>query len=364
MKHPYSKLGTLSAIATVANQGGVAMYGDSITDQVDDVLGLWIKRPVKSFGIGGETSAEILARARGLVAYPSGQELAAGNIVLRANQTTFPREWAEGYENQRNFYRHKIATPDRIAWSLNGVPVGTTDGTLSSRIVTANTTAGTLEAVAIDYIDGDRCFIHSTGALPAPLVSTEQYLVTAATADSVRLRTTPTGDPINLTDAGSGTITLYGPPLHTATHAGGAAMASVICEAETRRMETIIWAGHNDATYGTATLANIAAIAATVTGKVWVCTVLNNVAYNAAATGSALTRYNELLALNTELLALYGASCIDVRAALLAAYIEGTDDPTDHANGIIAERLRIDAIHLSSAGIDVACAAIRTALAA
>lgn len=60
------------------------------------------------------------------------------------------------------------------------------------------------------FVVGDRIRVASTGSLPAPLSASTDYYVISVTSTAITLSTTSGGSVINITSAGSGTITVSG----------------------------------------------------------------------------------------------------------------------------------------------------------
>lgn len=113
-------------------------------------------------------------------------------------------------------------------------------------------------------------------------------------------------------------------------------------------LPTIIWAGRNNFFDATTVESDIASMVAALTTPDYV--VLSVI--NAEGEGIGTTQYNEIIALNANLAATYGAHYLDVRSYLVSLYNPG--DPTDvadHASDTPPTSLRyIDGIHLNVDG--------------
>jgi len=118
--------------------------------------------------------------------------------------------------------------------------------------------------------------------------------------------------------------------------------------ADTARLgnTVVIWAGRNNFNFPNTVKADIAAMIAALTEprRFLVLSILN------ASTDSGADKA-AIIALNTELAALYPNNYLDIRAYLVSQYDPGTaQDVIDFANDVPPSTLRFDHIHLNTAG--------------
>jgi hypothetical protein len=78
-----------------------------------------------------------------------------------------------------------------------------------SATVTFNVTTDVVEYTAHGYSNGDKVAFSTTGTLPAALTKGQMYYVRNKTSNDFQLSSTPSGDVIDLADAGSGTHTCH-----------------------------------------------------------------------------------------------------------------------------------------------------------
>jgi len=120
---------------------------------------------------------------------------------------------------------------------------------------------------------------------------------------------------------------------------------------------TIIWAGSNDvADSGDATaiealtLSNVAEMVSKLTtDRYFVLSIFNNSTRTIGTFG-----YNLTMSINEALAAAYPGHFIDMRAHLLAKGTGTGQDAIDVNNGVIPASLRVDSIHLTTAGYQIA----------
>lgn len=109
-----------------------------------------------------------------------------------------------------------------------------------------------------------------------------------------------------------------------------------------------LWAGRNDLYSAIDTVANVAAMAALVTGgRYLVGSIL-------PWTTDSPAGVDQRTAINTALAAAYGARYVDIYAALVAANDGSPEDLSDIAAGWTPRSLRADSGHLNTAGYTVA----------
>ena len=129
-----------------------------------------------------------------------------GYVNLRIwYQANFGQDLIFGYQGSEMYY-----------WNaqVNTAPLEITT-TLNSRTVSSvNTGTEYLTASTTTLLNGDPVKFTSSGTLPSPLVAGTVYYVinkNGAGAGTLQVSATLNGSAVNLTTAGSGTITLYGP---------------------------------------------------------------------------------------------------------------------------------------------------------
>ena len=144
-----------------------------------------------------------------------------------ANITTAAGDMAEVYADAVNAFRVVYTKADGtavVASTGGGPSVGTnaiirtnakniiTDITLSDHETTFTADAGadTLSVGTDDgFADEDTVYLTTTGTLPAGLSTSTEYYVVSAAASTLQLAATNGGSAINITDAGTGTHTIY-----------------------------------------------------------------------------------------------------------------------------------------------------------
>lgn len=126
--------------------------------------------------------------------------------------------------------------------------------------------------------------------------------------------------------------------------------------------KTIIWAGRNNFSDPTTVKADIATMVAQLTTPNYlVLAVLNGSATSERLGG---TDYATITALNNDLAAIYGANYWDVREYLVSQYDpNNSQDVIDHADDTVPSSLRIDTIHLTTAGYTLVGNGIKSRLA-
>lgn len=109
----------------------------------------------------------------------------------------------------------------------------------------------------------------------------------------------------------------------------------------------IIWAGRNNFASPTTVKADIAAMVAALGHTRYVVMGVTN--SQSEPSGSA--NYNTIVALNSDLAALYGANFFDVRTYIISQYNPSIpQDVTDHTNDVPPTSLMSDPVHFNSAG--------------
>lgn len=112
---------------------------------------------------------------------------------------------------------------------------------------------------------------------------------------------------------------------------------------------TIIWAGRNNFTDPTTVKADIAAMVASLTTTKYVVLSVTNGDFPIEYSGAA--DYTTMMTLNSDLATTYAGHYVDVRAALVAAYNPAdAQDAIDHGHDVPPNSLRVDSIHLNTAG--------------
>ena len=327
---------------------GVAYVGDSMADGLAIYSAPRVSHSVRSLAIGGETSANVLARVAAL----KTPTVISG--TARASYALYPR-YGTGISPQdtqasREAYMSRYAVPDVLEWS-NGVS-GPADSFLATRTISA--AGGVITCEDNPPVVGDVVWFE--GNAPAGFTLRHPYTVLTVSGSTITAADTAANAAITPGDLTAGV--LCGPYILTDAPVG--VTVSTLPFVQDR--PCVIWAGANDIEGGMAkSIANIDAIAARLPRSI-ILTAQNNSSYHAAAAGAYLAGYNALCAYNSHIVATYGGRCVDSRQLLLDQYIPGSDNATDQANGVIASRLRSDVIHLSDSGNAVVMAAVEAKL--
>lgn len=120
---------------------------------------------------------------------------------------------------------------------------------------------------------------------------------------------------------------------------------------------TLIWSGRNNSFAPTTVKADIAAMIAALPHTRYLVMSIQN----GTAEPSGNAAYVTMMALNADLAALYPGHYLDVRSQLVAAYDPAVpQDVIDHGNDVPPSSLRLDAVHLNSAGYLVVARAVNS----
>ena len=128
------------------------------------------------------------------------------------------------------------------------------------------------------------------------------------------------------------------------------------------RCFSIIWVGRNNYSNPTAVLADIASIVAALGHENYrVLTVLNGEFGSGEYLGGS--GYIQIESINSGIKSVYGTKSIDVRAALINAYDSGSaQDVIDYGRKIVPASLRVDQIHLNSAGYAIVASTVAASM--
>lgn len=124
---------------------------------------------------------------------------------------------------------------------------------------------------------------------------------------------------------------------------------------------SIIWSGRNNSFAPTTVKADIAAMVAALTTTKYVVLEIEN--GSAEPVGSPA--YVTMMALNADLASIYGTHYLDVRTHLVSLYNPALpQDVIDHDNDVPPTSLRVDGVHLNTAGYTAVANYVNTYLAA
>jgi len=298
-------------------------------------------RTVNNCGIGGETSIEILNRIEGHEADTTGITWVNGTIRLKTKRTVPPREILEAYRANWSGYGIAIGEPFKVEFFNTAGLIGSTRNQLKA---VATVSGSTLSATAHPFSNGDE--VYHLGTLPSGMYTGKVYYVRDVTANTYALAEFSGGAAVSF---GAGTVTTLGPFYLDWAYTGQNNTITTITHTDKDLSTQVLWLGANNIASTQQVMDDIRAAIAhikTFAKRFIVMTVLPNDSY-LPATASGIS----LAAVNAWILAEYPNNSVDALGYLQSKYNPDIpQDVTDVANNITPSSLRVDAIHLTSAG--------------
>ena len=332
-------------IAPLLPIGEIVCWGDSLTAaEYPGYLATRFTSPVrtvKNHGIGGETSIEILNRIKGHDANTAGITWTPGTIRLKTKRTVPPREILEAYRAQWGDFGIRVGEPKKVEFFNATGLIGTTRLQLKA----AATVSGTrVTAASNPFVNGDE--VYHLGTVPSGMYAGKVYYVRDQDSGGYSLAEYTGGAAISF---GSGSVTTLGPFYYDWAYTSQDHTITTVTHTDKDCSNAILWMGANNIASTAQVKADIKAAfehMKTFAKRVVVLTCIGN-STDIVGTGN----YNSLTAINAWILEEYPNNCVDVYSYLRSKYNTGLpQDVTDYNNGITPGSLRIDAIHLTSAG--------------
>jgi len=299
-------------------------------------------RSVRNYGVGGETSTQILNRIKGHDLDSSGILWNPGSTIRLKTRRVVPvRELDESYRGEWERYGLRIAEPERVDFlNLDG-PIGTATTRLK---VAAAVSGARLSAPGHPFSDGDEVY-HLGEALPAGMYAGKVYFVRDADLEGYSLSEFPGQGAVSF---GEGLVTSLGPFYYDWAYRGEDRNIYAVAHTDTDASDAVLWMGANNINQPENVKADIAAAVAQLSrsSRVLVLTCIGN-DQSVAGTDA----YNALSEVNSWILAQYPDNSLDIYS-----YLRSKHDPSlprdiaDFNAGIIPSSLRVDTVHLNAAG--------------
>ncbi len=332
----------------------LGIWGDSQTDGMEEALIATVTEITGSgYGIGGEPSAQILARMQGYQASTAGITWAAGTIRLRAKRTIPPRTIDEAYRASWTSYAAKIAEANYVEFFNNVGRIGQS----ASRIkATATVSGDTWSSVGHSFADGD--VVHFRDAsFPANAYRYKPYYVRNVSGSTFKLSEFSGSAAISFSAFG-GSVTWLGDFFFDWTYNGtdnNTITAKTHCPTDEDVVHLNV--GTNDFG-GSVTVAEVCANIQKAVAQIKTSRarfIISGIPgfWDAGGTwGIGGARYAKMMELSTWLAATYPDNWLDIYAYLLTQGDGGTNDNADIAAGYVPRSLRASSTdgHLNSSG--------------
>lgn len=364
---------TLKAIATATGYLGSTVASATYTITIPTPAAMPVFTPNGgAFNVSGPLSVTITDSTPGAVIYYTTDGSApttssakyAGAISLTSTATIKAIATASGYLDSAAAsatYAITVAPPPTYTWnSAVGVEDASVSQLLSPPSGPASIISGLADVCGFAHID--LTVSPAAGKFTDPdCVTTTglDYGVTAYTnVDAWGDSLTFSAYPSLLSDILGIPVSNQGVAGQTSTQIKTRFLAATDKFADT----AIIWAGQNNPSNPAVVLSDIAAMVAAMTPpkRFFVLSVLNG---NYPGNEKGGSGYANIMAINGALAATYPGHYIDVRQPLIDAYDPNNpQDVIDHDRDIIPSSLRVDKIHLTSAGYQIVARTVANAM--
>lgn len=323
----------------------IVCWGDSLTSGAfPSCLAARFTPPrnVKNYGIGGETSSRILNRIEGHSLDGSAVSWQNGATVrLKTRRAVPARELDESYRGQWESFGLRIAEPERVEFfNLDG-PIGSTTARLQAATVVSGSR---FSAPGHPFSEGDEVY-HLGAALPSGMYAGKVYFVRDPDTDGYSLAEFPGEGPVSF---GAGSVTTLGPFYYDWEYRGEERTLKAVTHTDTDAADAVLWMGANNIKDTATVKADIAAAYAKLSraGRVLVLTCIAN---DQAVSGTVA--FHALSDVNAWILAQYPENSVDIYSYLRSKYNPALpQDVADFDAGVIPSSLRVDTVHLNTAG--------------
>ena len=301
------------------------------------------QRKVSNFGIGGETSSQILDRVKGHDLDGAGLSWVSGSTVRLKTRRVVPvREIDESYRSMWGSYGVRIAEPAKVEFFNADGPIGST----TSQLKAAATVSGTrFAAPGHPFSDGEEVY-HLGTQLPAGIYAGKAYFVRDSDPGGYSLAEFPNGAAVVF---GNGQVTALGGFYYDWAYSGGDHAITALTHTDKDLSSAVLWMGANNINSPAQVKADIAAAYAhtkTLSRRVLILTCIGN---DTVVTGTSA--HNALTDVNNWILTQYPDNSVDIYSYLRSKYDPASpQDVSDYKNGIIPSSLRSDLVHLNAAG--------------
>ena len=332
-------------VAPVLPISDIVCWGDSLTAaQYPGYLSSRFTSPrkVSNYGIGGETSSQILARIKGHDTNTAGITWGSGTIRLKTKRVIPPREISETYRTQWGDFGIRIGEPQKVEFFNTSGLIGSTQLQLKA----LSTVAGIrFSSSGHPFNNGDEVYYLGFG-LPGGMYAGKVYYIRDADPEGYSLSELPGGSAVSF---GTGSVMALGAFYFDWEYTNQDHTITTITHTDKDTSTAVIWMGANNIGQTSQVEADIKAAfdhVKTLTKRVLVLTCIGN---ESAIVGT--TNYASQTAVNAWILKEYPNNSVDIYTYLRSKYNPALpQDVIDYNNGITPASLRVDAIHLNSTG--------------